>query len=941
MGDPLSIAASVAGLITISAQIVGMANELFDKVKDAPETMMRVREEVESMQPIFCQVQLLLNGSGSGLNRGNLTMISVHNLMTALTGCVIVYTRLEKKVNEVCGFSDPTTASTAWKRAGVIADRVKWGLWRQEEVLVIMEDLQRQKRTLNLMLTIITCTTTTEASGDQERISRAQERLQDLCLEILQSNHAHSVLLRDLISRQDEQARILEEFRDRDRSNTSTLRGTGSSTASTSQSSAGSCPSDYRNNSDNASIMSKRSTLSFRFRRPDYMEDLKASRAYKRLRYFGLGTDSSSDSVLSFDSGCSTGNWSMLSDITLGDLSVSQIAVLNLPIDITDVSNPEPFQLQLSMETLHHPKSRVRSKRSSRGRIHNAIENGNVFVVRTLLAMGMDSEELDSNGRTPLVHAIMKHQETICKLLLEKGACASVDVLKNFTSGTDLKERSELIDPLITRSLDDGTSSVYVLVLRLLVQMALGTNYGGDFNQYSGQSMLNLAIDMNYELAVRAIIQLEPQVLVEVDTEGRTPFAYAYHLQRNRICEMLLQNPEVDMETATEAVKLEGGFTERVHAVIEEKCPLLLRLQLLFATSMDVNKIGTEGQTSLTHAAEVVLNSEDINYEHWNDAFKALLSKASRENIEALKKLTPRLTAPKWIASMHELIQKDYRSILVLLSFTELRDTRGWTSLALAAIHNREGLCQFLLENGCTLCLNAEQKEQLKPNLSYNIHVGAKCGHKTVLQLLLDMGADINERNSCGETALLEAVYYNHLSCVKILIGEGADATISTHGGENVLHRAAQLADSEMMRFLLDDVVGTRADSEMMRFLLDDVVGTRNLVNMKDSAGNTPLHVCSYMCHQSPVVQIEIAKMLVQAGASLTIRDKHQRTPCERAWSQGQNELAEYLYSQLAAKQQEQENFGTGFDDILAGVEAVALGAEVQSSGARGLGALT
>jgi len=118
MGDPVSIAASIAGLITISAKVVGIAKELFDKVKDAPDTMMRVREEVESMQPIFCQVHLLLNGSGS-LNRGNLTMISIHNLMATLTGCVIVYTRLEKKVNEVCGFND---AITSWSGAGVIAD---------------------------------------------------------------------------------------------------------------------------------------------------------------------------------------------------------------------------------------------------------------------------------------------------------------------------------------------------------------------------------------------------------------------------------------------------------------------------------------------------------------------------------------------------------------------------------------------------------------------------------------------------------------------------------------------------------------------------------------------------------------------------------------------------------------------------------------------------
>jgi len=151
MSDPLSIAASVTGLITISAQIVAIAKELFGKVKDAPETMMRVKEEVESMEPIFHQVQLLLNGSGS-LNRGNLTMIPIQNFMATLTGCVIVYTRLEEKVNGVCGFSDHTSS---WKRAGVVVDRVKWGLWRHEDVLVIIEELQRHKLSLNIMLTIL------------------------------------------------------------------------------------------------------------------------------------------------------------------------------------------------------------------------------------------------------------------------------------------------------------------------------------------------------------------------------------------------------------------------------------------------------------------------------------------------------------------------------------------------------------------------------------------------------------------------------------------------------------------------------------------------------------------------------------------------------------------------------------------------------------------
>jgi len=736
-------------------------------------------------------------------------------------------------------------------------------------------------RSTPLTLYICICsTTTTEAAENQAKL------LQEQTTEILQSHHAHSVLLRKLISRLDNIQSSLTG------SAGSTHPSSGPSSALSSAAPSTGSPSDNRGNSDNASIMSKRSALSLRLGRPAYIEDLKASRAYKRLRHFGLGIDSSSDSVLTFDSGCSVGNWSVLSDMTLGDLSISQIAVLNLPIGLTDVCNPEPFLESGSAETHRSSHPRPRRIWSSRRRIHNAIENGNEFVVRTVLTMGMDIEELDSNGRTPLVHAIMKHQGAICKLLLEKGACGSGEALKSYTSGMDLKERSELLNPFITRALDDGTSSVYGAVLRLLVQMALGTNYGDD-NRSSGRSMMRAAIDMGYDLAIRAIIHLEPRVLVEVDTEGRTPFAYAYHLQRNEICEMLLQSPKVDREIATEVVKSEGNFSGHVHAVIEEKCLLLLRLQLLFATSVDVDKIGTEGHTPLSHATEVVLNSDDIDYGVWNDIFKALLGKASRGNLESVKKIKAKATARQCIAtSMHEIVRNDYKSILVLLSLTGSRDAEGWTPLASAAFNLNEFLCEFLVENGCSLCLDTEQKEQLKRKLSCRIHAAAAGGHHTALQLLLDMGADISERNSDGEPALLSAVIYNHLSCVKVLIEGGADSTILTNYGASVLHLAAWKS----------------TNGEMMRFLLDEAE-TRNLVNMKDTGGNTPLHDCSCSGRhdQSSITQLENTKMLLQVGASLTIKNSGGKTPYEYARFRGRKGLAKYLWSQLSPEQQAQE----------------------------------
>jgi len=219
------------------------------------------------------------------------------------------------------------------------------------------------------------------------------------------------------------------------------------------------------------------------------------------------------------------------------------------------------------------------------------------------------------------------------------------------------------------------------------------------------------------------------------------------------------------------------------------------------------------------------------------------------------------------------------------------RDAEGWTPLASAAFNLNEALCKFLLEKGCSLCLDTEQKEQLKPKLSYRIHVAVNGGHKTALQLLLDMGVDINERNPAGETALLQAAFYNYLSCVKILIDRGADVMILTNQGASVLHWAAW----------------RRTGSEMMKFLLDVVVETRQSVDIKNPNGYTPLHYCSYSDSPSPAIPLENAKMLLQAGASLTTKNSFGETPYNCAWGRERKELAKYLWSQLPPEQQARE----------------------------------
>ena len=102
---------------------------------------------------------------------------------------------------------------------------------------------------------------------------------------------------------------------------------------------------------------------------------------------------------------------------------------------------------------------------------------------------------------------------------------------------------------------------------------------------------------------------------------------------------------------------------------------------------------------------------------------------------------------------------------------------------------------------------------------------------------------------------MLEAVYNGHLLCVELLINRGADVTAFTNKQRTVLHHAAYTSHGQIMKFLLENVVGPQAPW---------------LVNIQDFDGNTALHDCC----QGPVAALKIARMLLQASAIIDIKNK-------------------------------------------------------------------
>ena len=83
-------------------------------------------------------------------NKSGLTLISLHQLMATLSGCVLICSTLDKKLNDVAGLRG-AGANTA----ELLVGRIKWALWKEAEVKEVIGDLQQHKSSLNLMLNII------------------------------------------------------------------------------------------------------------------------------------------------------------------------------------------------------------------------------------------------------------------------------------------------------------------------------------------------------------------------------------------------------------------------------------------------------------------------------------------------------------------------------------------------------------------------------------------------------------------------------------------------------------------------------------------------------------------------------------------------------------------------------------------------------------------
>lgn len=152
MSSAISVLSSITGLIAVAEQIISTAKQLYESDEDAPGSIRCIKDEMQGLQELLYKVHsIILGKSESKPSHSRLAMISIHHLITVLSGCVLVSSRLGELLSQAVGIVKARANSSS--NEGL--ERTGWIKWKEGDVNVVMEELQHYKSILEVMLNVI------------------------------------------------------------------------------------------------------------------------------------------------------------------------------------------------------------------------------------------------------------------------------------------------------------------------------------------------------------------------------------------------------------------------------------------------------------------------------------------------------------------------------------------------------------------------------------------------------------------------------------------------------------------------------------------------------------------------------------------------------------------------------------------------------------------
>merc|ERR1719329_313796 len=143
-----------------------------------------------------------------------------------------------------------------------------------------------------------------------------------------------------------------------------------------------------------------------------------------------------------------------------------------------------------------------------------------------------------------------------------------------------------------------------------------------------------------------------------------------------------------------------------------------------------------------------------------------------------------------------------------------------------------------------------------------------------IMRLLLEQGANVNQRNTSGNTALMEAASMGALDIMRLLIENGANVNQENTRGNTALMQAVSMGALNIVCLLVEQGAN---------------------MNEQDKCGRTPLMLSVDPSGSTRKIHMGIVRFLVEQGANMNVRNVYGQNVLQLAERKRRTEAADVL----------------------------------------------
>jgi ankyrin repeat protein/beta-lactamase regulating signal transducer with metallopeptidase domain len=572
--------------------------------------------------------------------------------------------------------------------------------------------------------------------------------------------------------------------------------------------------------------------------------------------------------------------------------------------------------------------------------LNHAVKTRNKDLVALLIDKGADIDARGYWGNAPLHLAAYHDTKDMTELLIEKGA--DVNIRQGGSNITPLHfscfwHVTSIAELLIAKGADvnaktrTGYTPLYWAIwnerfdnARLLVSHGADLDYvnSGDW------APLYLTLSANGKELV--------ELMVEKGSSAPAFHLAAFRGELERVKSIYAGGADIDERDQINWTPLHWAASGGQSDIVE----------FLTRNGADVNAKGELGTTPLHLSARsgikemvALLLSEGANVNTRTN----YRSKSIADNNNKNKNATP----------LHYASGAGHRAVVELLiangADIEAKNGKGRTPLFEASTKGDVETVEFLIAKGADINMRDRNGQSILMEATEGGHSetvallrqhGAKetlhdavvgPGNLTMLKRLISEGCDINALGSGGRTPLFLAVRFGHKDMVEVLLNEGADVNIApdiwpplilaTRTGKKeiaamLLKKGADITAQDLVGLTAMGIAKVRGDTETVELLsararqldpekeimtifdyvqigdaekIKSLIAAGQDVNTKTKNGEVALHGAAWRGRR------EIAELLIQNGADVNIQSKGGATPLWTACQRGKTEIVELL----------------------------------------------